>query len=248
MNEGNKIDRRRYLLLAAGVAASAGTAGCLGFLSGNNQSPPPRKSNVVEDIVVEGETLIVEFVSPDNRWLMSRREIDTSEQNNVETGAGRSTLDRLSPVGTASAKGRGATGRGTVGRGGGSGSTPRTGNGYLWFGGGAYVGSWYSNHNDEVRRYPIDIDEVGAARLGDNQTFRDAAPGPGPVTWDRTYDTPEDTIRFDTPLREGWYRVGTHTVTDGGDVDLGWESFDLWLQTDAGGFDIAEQWKMSPRI
>lgn len=248
MNENSEIGRRQYVLLAAGAAVSAGTAGCLGFFS-DDQSPPPRKSNVVEDIAVEGGTVVVEFVPPDNRWLMSRRDVDTSEQNSLDTGGGRSALDRLSPVGTASAKGRGATGRGTVSRGGGSGSTPRTGNGYLWFGGGAYAGAWYNNHDDEVRRYPISIDEVGSARLGDNQTFRDTAPGPGPVGWDRTYDTPSDgTLPVVTDLSEGWYRIGAHTVADGGDVDLGWESFDVWLQNDAGGFDIAEQWKVSPRI
>lgn len=258
MTDNNtELSRRRYLGLTTGVVASVGTAGCLGFLS-NNNSPPPRRSNLVTDISVESQQLVVNFVDPEDMWLMSRRDIDvdTATQSSV-SGTDRSGLGSLLPVRPASAKGRGATGRGTANRGGGSDSTPRSNNGYLWYGGGAYAGTWYNNHDDEVNRYPVTVGTVGLARLGNNTTFRSNDPGPGPVTWDNTYNRidntpngPDNRLQVEQQVSEGWRRIGVRADTDTGDEapGFGWESFDVWVQNDTNGFTIAEQWKVSPRI
>ncbi|ERH09523.1 MAG: hypothetical protein J07HX64_01281 [halophilic archaeon J07HX64] len=245
------MNRRQFVATSITAAlTAAGTAGCLGVLSEDN-APPPRRSNLLTDIAVRSGQLQVEFVSPDERWLMSRRNLDTTTGSTDEaTRDSGLSIDALSPVGTAAAKGRGATGRGASGRTGGAGSAPRTNNGFAWFFGGAYVSSWYRNNEEAVTQYPVEIEQVGVARLGDNETFREIDPGPGPVGWDNTYSARAETLDIDRTLSEGWYRVGANVVADGADgaADLGWESFDVRLQTDDSALEITEQWKVSPRI
>lgn len=239
------MNRRQFV--ATGVTLiTASTAGCLsGLLDDGDNAPPPRRSNLVEGFSVAVASMTVDFVSPDEQWLMSRRDLNTAagSDGTQESVSGFSTL---SPFGVASAKGRGASGRGRSG--GGSGSRPQTNNGFLWFGGGAYVGSWYNNHDNEVNRYDADIREVGVSYLGTNQTFRESAPGPGPVAWDDTYDAPDSSLEIDRSLSEGWHRVGANVVAADGTANFGWESYDLRLQDTGSELEITEQWKVSPRI
>lgn len=234
---------RRQFLLTGGTIVTASTAGCL-FGSDDN-APPPRKSNLVETFSVAQGSIAAELVSPEEMWLMSRR--DAGSGDDETTRRVMSGLGTLSPLGVVSAKGRGASGRGRAA----DGSRPQTGNGFIWFGGGGYTNSWYDNHEDEVTRYDVDIADIGIAYLGDNQTFRESAPGPGPVSWDDTYDTPDGSREMSLPLAEGdngWRRVGANVVAAGGTADFGWESYDLRIQDTGGGPEITEQWKVSPRI
>lgn len=238
------MNRRQFV--ATGVTLTTTiTAGCLSGLFEDNNEPPPRRSNLVKEFSVGVESITVDLVSPDKQWLMSRRDLDTAAGGDG-TQESVSRVNTLSPFGVVSAKGRGASGRGRSS--GGSGPRPQTNNGFLWFGGGAYVGSWYNNHNSEVNRYDADVRDVGVAYLGSNQTFRESAPGPGPVAWDSTYNNPDGSLDIDRSLREGWHRVGANVAAADGTAEFGWESYDLRLQDTGNKLEITEQWKLSPRI
>jgi hypothetical protein len=240
------MNRRQFLATGA-TLVTASTAGCLLGLFDNDNAPPPRRSNLVEEFSVSQGSMTVDFVSPGEQWLMSRRDVSSGTRDDGTNQRSLSRFSTLSPFGVAAAKGRGASGRGRPNTG--SGSRPETGNGFLWFGGGAYVGSWYNNHEEQVDRYDADIDEVGIAYLGTNQTFRESAPGPGPVGWEDTYDNPDGELDIDQSPEVGWHRVGANVVTADGTADFGWESYDLRLQTvEDAELEITEQWKVSPRI
>ena len=255
--------KRRMLIRALiGSIAVGGTAGCIRAFQ-SDQSPPPRKSNVIRDISVmnNGETLRITIVPDESRWVMTRREmnaaslqaqyVDTTNPLGwnhraiMEIDAG---LDTVSPIGTVeAAKGRGATGRGR----GGFSSAPRTSNGRAWYGGGAYAGAWYNNHDDEVSRVPVTIDTLGIGFIDDNDTFTERSPGPGPINWDTTYDDPTGDIQSDLNPRSGWYRVGAEInaeLAGGGTRPLGWECIDLRVRSNGNDEEITKKWKVSPRI
>jgi len=234
-------------------------AGCIGT---GSSSPPPRKSNVIETVQVAdgGSTLVVTPEPAPEQWVQTRRDLDVvdastdgadTDGNSTETTARLGVLSGLSPVGVASAaKGRGATGRGA----GGYSSAPKTSSGRAWFWGGGYTSTWYNNHEDEVDKYPVDINQLGIAYLGTHAQFKEQDPGPGPVTWDETYDSPDGEIETDIEsMRVGWYRVGANiVVADGAEsdsaTDLGWECVDLRVEDTGSGPEITEEWKVSPRI
>lgn len=256
MSLTQQIDRRT-LLRTSGIVATGGLATLAGC-TGSSEEPPPRKSNVIEDVALsaDGSVLSIDPFGKSDRWVQSRRKMDTDassgsgDQTDTGLTASLSLLATLSPVGTAqAAKGRGATGRGS----GGYSSAPRTANGRAWFWGGAYTNSWYNDHDDEVSRYPVDITTLGAAYIGSNARFEEQDPGPGPIKWDDTYNSPSDEA-IETSVRDmqpGWYRVGANiVVAEGPDegIDLGWECLDLRVEQSAGGKEITERWKVSPRI
>jgi hypothetical protein len=235
--------RRRRLLQASGAAAVAAVAGCLG-----DSTPPPRRSNAISDVSLDGQdqTLVTDVA--DDPWVMSRFESGSSGSLDAPT----SLLAALSPVGVAGAQkgggrggGSGATGRGT----GGYRSAPRTHHGYAHYHGDDDDDDWYENHRDEVTRYAAAAGTLGFAYLGSNAAFTDDPPGPGPVPWDETVADPGDVERFDVP-REGWYRVGTRLNGQNVNHDFGWACLDVRVDEQFGseGYDIEETWKVSPRV
>lgn len=256
---------RREFIKTSGVVAVSGITALAGCTGTSADAPPPRKSNVIEDVQLseDGTALSINPVSEEEQWVQTRRDItsgtvrteDTEADNTTtNTSANLSTLAELSPIGVASAaKGRGATGRGA----GGYSSAPRTSNGRAWFFGGAYANTWYDNHEDEVDKVPVRVANLGIAYIGTNTEFEEQDPGPGPVSWDQTYDN----SGMDTPieanvadLQTGWYRVGADIVVDNrgnGDdeaKDLGWECIDVRIEETGSGREITERWKVSPRI
>jgi len=253
---------RRTLLRTCGIVSTGGLtaiAGCIG----SPEEPPPRRSNVIDDIELsdDGSTLMIDPVSRTDRWVQSRRDIDIdididksrrSSRKKDKKRAHLSVLAGLSPVGTArAAKGRGATGRGS----GGYSSAPKTSKGRAHFWGGPYTNRWYDDHDDEVERYPVDIATLGVAYIGSNTVFEERDPGPGPLNWDDTYESPTDSD-IETSIRNlqpGWYRVGANIAvpegqqTDGA-TNLGWECVDIRIEQTPSGKEITERWKVSPRI
>jgi hypothetical protein len=253
------MERRTFIAtsVSAGITALAGCGG--------STEAPPRKSNVINEITLENNATILS-VQPEpkgDRWLMTRRDIDNVGQT-AQPAMALPTLSDLSPVGVASAKGRGATGRG--GRGGGSGfrSAPKTTNGRARLYGGPYVGTYYDDHDEDIERYPTTIERLGIAYLGTNEKFKETAPGPGPVPWDEEYESDisgelaiqsedvHNNLEDDTgKLKDGWFRVGTNVgvpLEDGGVRMLGWESVDVRVESEDGTKQITERWKVSPRI
>jgi len=250
MIPSQSIDRRT-LLRTSGFVATGGLTAIAGCIGGNNE-PPPRKSNVIDNVelAADGTTLRIDPYAESNRWVMSRRDLAVDASTQSGTQASLSVLSKLSPVGTArAAKGRGATGRGS----GGYSSAPRTDNGRAHFWGGSYTHGWYDDHDDEVSQYPVDIATLGIAYLGSNARFEEQDPGPGPVAWDQTYDSPtnEEIETSVEDLQPGWYRIGANiVVAEGPDegTDLGWECIDLRVEQTVDGKEITERWKVSPRI
>jgi hypothetical protein len=259
------MERRNFIKAIGGTAAVTAIAGCTGDVG--TESPPPRRSNVIESVTVgdDPSTLVVIPEETNDQWVQSRRDFDyvvdgepsdneetASDGDANQTSTSLSFLSGLSPIGVASAaKGRGATGRGA----GGYRSAPKTSSGRAHFWGGAYVGSWYDDHDDEVEQYPVLIDQLGIAYLGTDEQFQEQDPGPGPVAWDETYTSADEEIETDVNnLQEGWYRVGANIVVDNrgaGDAegaDLGWECVDFRVEETDNGKEITEEWKVSPRI
>lgn len=238
------MDRRKYLSYSGIALAGVALGGCL---NDSNDAPPPRKSDVIEEVSLaeDGSALVVRLVPQGDRWVMSRRDID--QKGGVEQTA--NSITTLSLVGTArAAKGRGTTSRSSTSHS----SAPKTSKGRAWYGGGGYVGGWYGNHDDEVSEYSVDIDELGVEYIGDNDTFEEQDPGPGPVSWDETYDDVSGSIETTVQdARRGWYRIGANVVvpsSDSGDGDLGWECLDIRVESRPDGKEITERWKVSPRI
>lgn len=158
----------------------------------------------------------------------------------------------FSPVGVAAAKGGGLGGskggRGATGRGsGGYSSAHKTTHGWAWWHGGAYADDWYDDHDDETTRYDVRIRSVGIKRFGSSSEFRDNRPDAGPVPWDREYDSPDDFVEH-AVQKPGWYRVGAHIVGKRVNHDFKWECVDFELVPSGSGYEVTNEWKVSPRI
>ena len=230
--------RRREFIAGTGLAAASALAGCTG-----SKSPPPRKSNVIETVeITDGDLRIA---TEDDTWVMSRYDSGDGQQALADPGA----VGSLSPVGAASAKGKGGGGgRGATGRGSGGYSTaPRTHHGRAWYHGGDYADDWYEDHDDEVRKYGVAVAALGVAYLGTNARFQDDRPGAGRVPWDETFSNPGDAETYSID-RQGWYRVGAHVEGEDVNHDFRWESVDLEVERSGSGYEIDEEWKVSPRI
>jgi len=230
----------------------AGLAGC----TTTTEEAPPRKSNVVREIeVTDDGALTIDPVDGTNQWVMSRQDLDISDEATGSISAATNALESLSPVGVASAKGRGAAGRGATGGSRGFSSAPKTSRGRARYGGGVYVATWYDDHDEEVERYPVDVATIGIKYFGTNEEFREKAPSPGPVNWDETITNPEGEITISPTeidlgqeLTPGWYRVGSNVITENGNTNMGWESFDFRVEEQDGEIEITKIWKVSPRI
>lgn len=229
--------RRRTFLLGTGVAATTALAGCTG-----DSSPPPRKSNVIAGIQANSGSLRIDVA--DDTWVMSRWDAGGSQAL-----ADPDDVSGFSPVGSASAKGKGGSGgRGATGRGtGGYGKAPKIGHGRAWYHGGDYADDWYEEHGDEVTKYGVAVASIGVAYLGTNAEFQDDKPGAGKVPWNEMYLDPNDAVKHPVD-RAGWYRVGAHIEGEQSGHNFRWEAIDLELDRSGSGYEIAEKWKVSPRI
>ena len=248
------MNRRKFLTRTSGIATASmvGLAGC----TTTTEEAPPRKSNIIETINIEDKaTLVIDQVDDPDQWVMSRRDLELRNMATAVGNSASSLLSTLSPVGVASAKGRGAAGRGAKGGGKGFSSAPKTSRGRARYGGGVYVAGWYDDHDDDVDRYPVDINTIGIKYFGESEDFREQAPSPGPVAWDEVFTNVDgkmtisaDKIDLGQELQEGWYRVGSQVVTPDGDTNMGWESYDFKVEETDGSMEITKIWKVSPRI
>ncbi|WP_459191249.1 hypothetical protein [Halosimplex sp. J119] len=235
------MKRRRFLRGGTGLLAGAGLAGCLG---GNN-SPPPRKSRVFDDVNVQGTTLAIQLVSD--------VEVESRLENQGDLGAG---VAGLAPVGVASAA-KGASGRAS----GGYSSAPRHSRHRTWavWHGGSYTDDWRDDHDDELRMYDAVVATLAVSYLGSEQSYENDAPGPGPgdVSWDETWDQPEEGTELTADLtavspgdgvREGWYRIGTELVSEDGSMDFGWQAVDMEIDANGDRVQTGETWYVKPRV
>lgn len=239
--------QRRQLLGIIGGGTVTALAGC----TGSTDSPPPRKSDVIENIEVENGEIVVEQYPDNEQWVASRRDLDGApEVNSI------SLISSLSPVGVAEAKGRGGRGATSRGAGGRSfSSAPKTSSGRARYAGGPYVGTWYNDHDDEVDRYPVEVRNLSVVYIGTNEEFSELNPGPGEFNnWDEVIENPDETTRLSVnDMQPGWYRVGADVALDADgsgidETDFGWEAVDIRVEETGSGKEITERWKVSPRI
>jgi hypothetical protein len=234
---------RRKFLARSGVAvgATAGLTGCLGLFGGST-APPPRESEVFEEIEAGQDALRVQLDS--QPMIESRADVAGS----LDAPSAVGLLADASPVGVArGAKGgRGATGRGR----GGARSAPRSRHGRAKYHGGDYD-DWEDEHEDEIERYTPAVAAVGIAYLAGEDEYAENPPGPGepPGGWNRTIDDPEpgQEIAHDS-VQPGWYRVGSHLVAQNGGHDFGWEAVDFEVDSESSGYAVDTEWKISPRL
>jgi hypothetical protein len=278
------MQRRNFIRSAIGVGIVTTVAGCSGATA---EETPPRRSNVIADISLSDNntTIVIKPEPKGDRWVQSQREIDEEErpysgdrtreetnnpsENTTTNGSAASisaVLSGLSPVGVASAaKGRGATGRGSIGGSSGYKSAPKTSGGRARLYGGAYVGTYYNDHEDDIDQYPVEVTTLGVGYIGGEEQFAEQDPGPGPINWDErindniegeidvnAVDVNTGVVSGDGELEDGWYRVGTNIAVpkddENGVVDMGWEAIDFKVETEGGEKQITERWKVSPRL
>lgn len=236
------MKRRRFVRGSAGLLAGAALAGCLG---GDN-TPPPRKSRVFEDVALQEQTLRIQLRS--DIEVESRLE----NQSGLDPGDAGSSL---APVGVARAA-KGAGGRGT----GGFSSAPKhPRHGWAIWHGGGYSNGWRDDHRDELRMYDATVATLGVAYLGTDDGYEDDPPGPGPgeVSWDKTVESPENgadmgadlaAMSPDSGVREGWYRVGTELVSEDGAENFGWQAVDMEVDTNGNTVQMDKAWYLKPRV
>jgi hypothetical protein len=241
------MNRRRFL--AAGTAtlgATLGLAGCIGGIGGGSGSAaPPRESEVFQSIRAKQKALVVQLEQ--SPVVTSRADIG-GNQNNMRQPPSDGVLGALAPVGVASAGGRGGRGgRGASGRGrGGSGNVPSGRNGRNKYHGGSYS-AWHNDHDDEVEEYRCQISRCGVGYLGSDAEYSDDPPGVGAVEWDETFPSPQQAMRYSN-LQRGWYRVGAKLTSMNGNHNFGWEAVDFQMMSEGTGYNVANQWKISPRL
>jgi hypothetical protein len=166
-----------------------------------------------------------------------------AELNAPELSIG-GVLAGLSPIGVASAGGRG--GRGSGGGGRSAGATGR--HGRSKYGSGSHT-FWHATHGDEdIDEYRCAVRRCGAAYLAPPNAEDGDLPGPGPVSWDDSVTNPSGQVSFTHGGREGWWRVGGQLMTPDGDHSFGWEAVDLLMRRSGSGYTTAEEWKVSPTL
>lgn len=227
------MQRRNFLRTAAlAVGATTALAGC-----SSGPSTPPRESSVFESLAWTSGALAIDLAS--TPVVQSRADISGSSVS-------------LLPVGVAAAGGRGGRGgRGGSSRGRGSGtSAARTGrHGRKKWRSTDADDDWYEEHDDEIDEYRCAVRTCAVGYLGSDDAYEEDPPGPGPVNWDQEWTDPgSDALQY-SMSRPGWYRVGSHLVHPNTDHDFGWEAVDFELvPTVDGGFEVDNQWKISPLL
>jgi hypothetical protein len=274
------MDRRTYLRTCGIAISTAALAGCTGQNSRSTSSeeddtfdsyddgddsydepsyepdfdspstPPPRKSQVVEEVEITDGAFLIELEPEQKQWVVTRRDVEVSRDPNTGTDSAASTSYQYLSATSTAGPGKGS-GRGV----GGYDDAPRSPtNGRAWYLGYDDADEWYEDNDDETSRLPVEIATLGIVYLGSNEAFRESPPGPGrpDQVWDETYDDPDQTVEADIATREpGWYRVGAELVVEdaeNGPVDLRWEAVDLRVEEEDGEKQITERWKVSPRI
>lgn len=230
------MNRRRFLATSALVGTSA-LAGC----SGDSPVAPPRESEVFEQVTPQDGTLVV------------RLDDDPAVESRVDVGGDLEAPAIGGPIGVARAGGRGGrsgrsgSGSGATGRGSGSGTSYKGRHGRNKYYGGTYS-SWHDDHDDDVEEYGAVVAAVGIAYLGSNAMSDDDLPGPGPADeWDKKVEDPSQQVSYDLS-QAGWYRVGGKLVAQNGSHDFGWEAVDIAIDESGSGYDVDEEWKVSPRL
>lgn len=222
-------ETRRSLIRKSGIVAlgGIGLAGC----SSQEQTPPPRESEVFEDIEYSEDKRLVEVD------IEERPEVESRLKPGQDNDEGVLSVGSLSPVGVASAKARGRGRRS-------SGSISQRGrNGRAKWRGGTYV-VWYNNHEDDVDEYPASLQWIGLGYLGTTEEYRESSPAAGPVDWDTRIDNPVSGSSVDLEVPEdGWYRVGA-SLTGPNNRNFGVESVDFEVEDG----EIQNRWKISPRL
>lgn len=244
--ESNRSSTTRRTFLTSSLAATAVTVGMAGCLGGNNTAPP-RKSHVFDDVGTDGGKLLVHFA--DNIWMKTLKDIQSGGGNNGDGGSeqnSRRILAGLSPVGTASAaKGRGASARGTSGGWSSAPKTSRSGTNWAIFYAGSY-GGWRDDHRDELSRIDATVTKAGVTRIGDLSKKEQNLPGPGELNWDRVWQTPLKKAPLRTALtRPGWYSVGAHLASHG--TSLGVTRLDFKATRGNSQYTIKNPWLVNPR-
>ncbi|WP_206425092.1 hypothetical protein [Halosimplex salinum] len=221
------------------MVAGLGLAGCLG---GNN-SPPPRKAKVFDDVSLDGTQMQIQLES--DVEVESRLEA----QDDLDAGG---AVGALLPVGRArAAKGAGARGAG------GYSSAPKGRHGWAVWHGGSYGDDWRDDHDDDIKMYDATVATLGVAYLGSDDSYQNDPPGPGPVSWDEKWDDPSEgdaksvdlaAISPGSDTREGWYRVGTELVADDGSRNFDWQAADFEVDNDVGRWNLDKEWHVKPRV
>lgn len=235
------MQRRRFVQGSAGLLAGLGLAGCLG----GNDSPPPRKATVFEDVSFQDGKLQIQ--------LHSDVEVESRQENqgNLDPGGAAASL---APIGVASAA-KGAS----RGSGGYSSAPTHPRHGWAIWHGGSYSDDWREDHRDELRMYDATVATLAVSYLGSDTEYENDPPGPGPgdVSWDKTWENPENGAETAVDIgavspgsspREGWYRVGTELVSQDGSTDFGWQAVDFEIDNEVGGWQTDKVWYVKPRV
>lgn len=227
------MNRRSFMKKStASVLGVSALSGCI-----DEEENPPRKSDVFRQVDVSEETVVVDLVNNPTVTVL-------------EEDVDGTVLSGVSPIGVASAaKGRGAGGRS---RGGWS-SAPKTSRGRARWIGGAYVGVWYSSHDDDIEQVNVRLNELAIGTIDEaNDADREELPGARVIPWDTRLTEinqgGENELPLENPEPGTWYRVGAQLVSQNGDRLYNWEFIDFELTETDGSFDVSNEWKVSPRI
>lgn len=238
------MKRRRFLALTA--TGTAALSGC-GGIFGGSPVPPPRESEVFDDISVTEESIVVSLV--DTPWFQSTKNFDDGGTQESRSLHGNGIVGVASAKGGGGAGSKGATLRGDVGL---TSNPPRSNcpGSYKYYGG-AHYDDWEDEHGESVSECDAVISAVGIARIGNESDDEDDLPGPGKPLggWDQTVDDPSGRVSYNVG-RSGWYRIGTkiRPKQSNGTLDKQWEAVDMLVERNGGGYENEEMWKVSPRL
>jgi hypothetical protein len=231
------MERRKFLAATGSALGATGLAGC--GLLGSDELPPPRKSDVFEQIEVATNAIVVP--------LEDQPEAEAAANANDAVAA--AAVGSLAPVGVArGAKGRGAAGRGS---GGAYSAAPHGAHGRAIWHGEDDDDDWRDDHQGQIEMYRAAVPAVALARVGGPGDDEDDLPGAGPPgNWDERIEDPDpgEDVRLERDVRPGWYRVGAHLEARSADRDLGWSAVDMHVVERGGSFRIEEKWKVEPRL
>lgn len=226
------MNRREFIISSVGLAAGTSLAGCTG-----SETRPPRRSAIVNDIMLQDGELVVDIKS------------DPTVTTRAERVEGSTTI---LPVGVASARKGGSGGK----RGGTSSAirssartrgsrssyrsahTSRTGFAYYYWS--DDHDDWYEENEDVVQQVEPEINRIAVAAVPD---LEEKELGPGTVAWDElTEGSKGEEVSIDISGDSDWYRVGIDLERFS--ADLGWEFYDVEVTEDG----VGQMWKVPPTL